>query len=517
MIRVVTAAQAVARDRAAIENGTASFELMLAAGERAADTLLRHFPHAGDGVEVFAGPGNNGGDGWIVAGALAARGLGVHVRPAGEPRTDDARRAHAYWQERSALGRPPCDPPAVVVDALLGTGTSGEPRGDVSATIDALRARREAGAAVVALDVPSGLDASTGKGTRFAAADLTITFGTLKRAHVVARDSCGTVDVVDIGLGDAAELEDGAPRLVDAEWVMNVVPPIPADAHKGARRRIAVVGGAAGMAGATALAARGAMRSGVGMVRLVVAPESRDPVQSAVIEATAVTWPNEDAALAEPVNEYAHAVAVGPGLGRGASSRDLLDRVLRVWRGPTVLDADALTLFAGRAEALGEALGGRVAVLTPHASEFARLAGCTLDEVSEGRFERPSELARRTGAVVLLKGVPTVVASPAGDVLITATGTPALAAAGSGDLLTGIVTTLVAQIGDPLASAACAAWAHGRAAELANAGRPTRGVTLDDVAARLSDVWAFAEPPRAPHVLAALPAVAGRRRERAGA
>jgi NAD(P)H-hydrate epimerase len=298
---------------------------------------------------------------------------------------------------------------------------------------------------------------------------------------------------------------------VDEAWVGAMVPAIAADAHKGVRKRLAVIGGAHGMAGATVLAARGAARSGIGMVRIVAAPESVGAVQSAVVEATAAPWPNDDAELQRVVGDYADVVAAGPGLGRDEASRELLVRLLRVWRGPTVLDADALTLFAGRAETLGEALGGRPAVLTPHASEFARLAGCTVDEVLRERFERPRDLARVTGAVVVLKGVPTVVASPAGELLVSAAGTPALAAAGAGDLLTGVVATLLGQTGDAFASAAAGAWCHGRAAEIATTGRPTRGVTLDDVTSCLSHVWRFGSRPAEPYVLAELPAVGERR------
>ena len=230
-------------------------------------------------------------------------------------------------------------------------------------------------------------------------------------------------------------------------------------------------------------------------------------VQVGAPEATAAAWPTDDAMVQAIVDRYAHAVLVGPGLGQTEASRALLDRVLRVWTGPVVVDADALTLFAGRVDALREALAGRPAILTPHASECARLLGLTTDAVLGDRFTVPFELAKASGAVVLLKGVPTIIASPDGSGLISAAGTPVLAAAGSGDLLGGIVATLLAQTTDAFRSAACAAWVHGRAAELANAGRPVRGVTLDDVGRSLADVWRFhAAGPITP-VLGELPAV----------
>jgi NAD(P)H-hydrate epimerase len=174
------------------------------------------------------------------------------------------------------------------------------------------------------------------------------------------------------------------------------------------------------------------------------------------------------------------------------------------------MDADALTLFARELSRLRDLLGDRPAILTPHASEFARLAGLSLDDVLKNRFEAPADMARESGAVVLLKGVPTVIAEPKGSQIVTATGTPVLATAGSGDVLGGIIVTLLAQSGDALGAAGCGAWVHGRAAEIANAGRTVRGVTLTDVIDGLGHAWRLnAAPPEAP-VLTALPAVGDR-------
>jgi NAD(P)H-hydrate epimerase len=185
----------------------------------------------------------------------------------------------------------------------------------------------------------------------------------------------------------------------------------------------------------------------------------------------------------------------------------VLDRVLRAWRGPTLIDADALTRFENDSSRLAAALGGRPAILTPHVVEFSRVAAVARDAVEPQRFEIGAELAKRVGATVLLKGVPTVVTSPAGERLVSATGTPTLGAGGSGDILSGIAGTLLAQIGDPLVAAGLAAFAHGRAAERVVTVGGTRGATLDDVVGELRGVWDFeAEPLRYP-VLAELPAV----------
>jgi NAD(P)H-hydrate epimerase len=241
------------------------------------------------------------------------------------------------------------------------------------------------------------------------------------------------------------------------------------------------------------------------MVRLAVHEASFGAVQAAVPEATAVSWPFESAALRSDIAGYAHAVLAGPGLGNTPGSRAVLEELLAAWRGPVVLDADALNVFAGDLESLGRLLGGRAAVLTPHAAEMARLLDTTSDDVLERRFEAGRDLARALGAVVLLKGVPTVIWSPAGGTLVSASGTPALAAAGSGDVLGGIVVTLLAQSEEPFASAAAAAWAHGRAGEVANAGRPVRGVALDDVRGALAQAWRLDAPAPPPPVLLGLP------------
>jgi NAD(P)H-hydrate epimerase len=248
------------------------------------------------------------------------------------------------------------------------------------------------------------------------------------------------------------------------------------------------------------------------MVKLVVAPASVPVVQEAEPAALAARWPADDAALEREIVGWADAVAIGPGLGRGADARAFVERVLRAWRGPVVIDADGLNAFAGDADALGRLLDGRPALLTPHPAEFARLAELDVDEVLASRFDAGRTLASRSRAAVLLKGLPTVVTSPAGAQLVSAAGTPALATAGSGDVLTGIAATLLAQIGDPLAAGAAAAWAHGRAAELAHgapaAARLTaRGVTLEDVLSALPGAWELDTRPSRYPVLLELPAV----------
>jgi NAD(P)H-hydrate epimerase len=197
---------------------------------------------------------------------------------------------------------------------------------------------------------------------------------------------------------------------------------------------------------------------------------------------------------------------IGPGLGRDDDTRSRIERILDAWRGPVVLDADALTVYEGDAAALGKLLGQRKAIITPHVVEFSRLTSMPTDDVLRAPFDVGAGLARTLGAVVLLKGVPTVLTAPDGRSLVSAAGTPALATGGSGDVLAGIAATLLAQIDDPLDAAACAAWIHGRAAEIAGV-HGARGTTIDDVVDALAGVWNEPSALPRPPILAELPAV----------
>ena len=513
---VVGSEQSAARDAAAIAAGVPSRALMQRAGAAAAAEISLRLPRLlAKGVRIFAGPGNNGGDAWVVARALAAAGVAVSVVEPIPARTPDAvaerELALASVSVEHSLNN--SSSAAVIVDGLLGTGSSGAPRGAIADAVAAIEQSRRQGAYIVALDLPTGVDATSGDSTGALTADLTLTFGTVKRGQLVARQVCGTIVVLDIGLGAHAVRDDGAPAIVNEAWVARHLPAITADAHKGTRKKLAVVGGASGMAGAAVLAARAAIRSGIGMVRLLVAPESLAVVQGAEPLALAGIWPANDAALDREIISWADGVVIGPGLGRGADTRALVDRVLAGWHGPVLLDADALNVFDGDVAALARSSRGRPMLLTPHPAEFARLAKTDVMSVLNCRYDVGRALARDTGATVLLKGLPTVVTSPSGASLVSAAGTPILAAAGSGDVLSGIGGTLLAQIGDALTAGAAAAWIHGRAAELVSQRRPSRvrGATLDDVVAALASTWPNEVHATRFPVLLELPAVGERR------
>lgn len=515
MIRVVTSRESAARDASAIAAGIPSRALMQRAGAAAASEIaLRYRDRLPAGILVLAGPGNNGGDAWVIARALASAGAQVRVVEPVEAKTPDALAERTLALEMLPSEAVVADAQvldggeSIVIDGFFGTGGRSELTGPFALESARAAAMRARGAVVVAVDIPSGIDATTGDTAESAVrADCTLSFATVKRGHLVRRDACGDIVVLDIGLGRHATLDDGAPCLIDDAYVSAHLPPIGAEAHKGTRKKIAIVGGAAGMAGATVLAARGAMRSGVGMVKLVVDPHSLPVIQDAEPHALAAAWPETAGDVADAIATWADAVIVGPGLGRSDTSRAVLERVLENWRGPTLLDADAITLFEHDAGRLAELLGERAALLTPHPLEFSRLSGIDGQTVLAKRFDVAAPAAARLRATILLKGVPTIVTSPAGKRLVSATGTPALATAGSGDVLSGIAGTVLAQTGDAFIAGAIGAYVHGRAAERVPNGDVVRGVSLEDVVAELRESWTFDTRPSRYPILNELPAI----------
>ncbi|MGH7602838.1 MAG: NAD(P)H-hydrate dehydratase [Gemmatimonadaceae bacterium] len=520
-VRVVSATESAERDRATIERGTPSSVLMQRAGAAAAEEISRrNADRLADGVQIFTGPGNNGGDGWVVAGALARTGIRVTVVETVEPRSPDAIAAKGAAIDLVNKTGPANDKSSrvssragLVVDALLGTGAQGEPRGAIATAIDAINHLRAEGVRVAALDVPSGLDATTGRHAACVIADSTFTFGGLKRGSLLARDCCGEIVVLDIGLDDDVLREPQStsrspsisPSLVDGSWVRAHIPPIRFDAHKGTRQHLAIIGGGPGMPGAAVLAARAALRSGIGLARVLVSNESIAAIVGAVPSALIAEWPADKSAIAKEVSAWANAIVIGPGLGKSAATRKLVEDVVGDSELPVLLDADALNVFDGDIDALARLLRNRPALITPHVAEFSRLAGVSVQEVLDKRFDIGLSMARTLGATVLLKGAPSVIFTPEGERYVSARGTAALGTGGSGDLLSGIAGTLLAQTGDAPVAACCAAWVHGRAAEFCEY---VRGTTLEDVLYALPRAWNEEEPPTRPPVLVELPAVA---------
>lgn len=493
---VVNAEESVSLDAAAIASGIPSRALMRAAAFNAASLICARYPEQLlRGATVFTGPGNNGGDGWALASALDAVGITVTVREIIAARTTDAR---AEREIANRLLNADASARGVIVDAMLGTGSTGELRGAISHAAAEIQMARQHGAIVVALDLPSGVDATRGATGATVLADFTISFGSCKRGALISRAACGEIAVIEIGLN---EQSTDLPLLVDATFVRVHTPRIAADAHKGTRKSVAVVAGGAHMGGAAILAATGALRSGAGLVKVVTAAQNMTAVHSRIPEA--LVAPLSDAVSA--VTGWADAVLIGPGLGQTDATASCVRDVLANWSGPVVVDADALNSFDGDIVALRDALNGRPAIITPHPGEMSRLASRDVQYVLDNRFDIGSEVARSIGATVLLKGTPTVISLPDGRRFVVASGSPVLATGGSGDALGGMIATLLAQGCEPGIAATCATWVHGHAAELT---RGVRGYRLMDVLDRLAQAWSLDLPATRYPVLASLPSLA---------
>lgn len=482
MIPVLDSAQMREADRVTIsELGVPSLVLMEMAALGVTEALLQRFPGVGR-VLVACGPGNNGGDGLAVARQLRSRGLGgveAWLLVAEERLAGDAA---VQLQLARSFGVPvhlaeggveafsdAVKRAEVVVDALFGTGLDRPLSGRWAEAVARLNA---AGAPVVAVDVPSGLSgASAVVPEESVVAALTVTFAAPKVPHVLppACFRCGEVAVAEIGIPHWV-LEGAAQLfLLEEEDVTGWLPPRGVDAHKGHFGHLGVVAGRFGRAGAAALAARAAVVTGAGLVTVCMPAAAVNAVQALVPEAMVNALEGGGGngvfpGLGETLSR-ATAVAAGPGLGVGEGARSLLEDLLRRWSGPLLLDADALTLLTGQLEVLRERQGETV--LTPHPAELGRLLGLTTQEVVADRLAAAREAARRSRAVVLAKGARTVIAAPDGRAWVNPTGTPGLASGGAGDVLTGLVGSLLAQGLPGWQAAAIGAWWHGRAAELA--------------------------------------------------
>ena len=465
-----------------------TLELMERAGTAAAEAALRHYP-AARRFSVWCGTGSNGGDGLVVARKLHQAGRHVEILVVG---AEEKMRGDAAENLRRVreLGVPfvaEAAPADVAVDALFGTGFSGSPRREAAARIEALNS---APVPVLAIDVPSGVDASTGRVRGSAVeAERTVTFHARKVGLVVApgRFYAGEVDVADIGLTPG----DTRHRHVTPD-VLRLVPRRGPRDNKYTAGFVLLVGGSPGMTGAPALAAEAAMRAGAGYVRACV-PEAVHAVfeQRLVEPVTTPCLADDDGRLAPGAAETvldlaarADAVAIGPGLGRSEGTRELVRVVLEGLELPVVLDADALWALVGHLDWVFSRHAPTV--LTPHAGELARVLGRESSWVDANRLDAVQGGADDVGAVVLLKGADTLVAAPGRGVLACDLGNPGLATAGTGDVLTGVVAAFLAKGMDAHLGAAAAAAAGGVAARLAAERHGFAGMIARDLIDALS-------------------------------
>jgi NAD(P)H-hydrate epimerase len=451
---ILTNAEMARADAFAVARGTPSLVLMENAGRAVAAAIVARFKPCP--VTVLCGPGNNGGDGFVVARLLYEEGFTVRVASDGG-HEGDADVMSARWSgETEALTPDALRGARLVVDALFGAGLSRPLEGAAAQVVEATN-----DLPVVAVDVPSGVSGDTGQplGAVHVTAMLTVTFFRKKPGHLLlpGRELCGAVVVADIGIpAEAADsrLHENTPSL----WRY----PFPtARGHKYDRGHAVIVSGGAHQTGAARLAARGALRAGAGLVS-VASPPGALAVNAAHLTAIMLKPFDGAPALARLLEDKRlNAVALGPGLGVGGETRALVDAVLKSGAA-AVLDADALTSFQDDPDALFNRLHDRC-VLTPHAGEFERLFPGLLDD-APSKVEAAREAAVRAHCTVILKGSDTVIAGAGGNAAINANAPAWLATAGAGDVLTGFVAGLLAQRSTGFAAAACAVWLHAAAA-----------------------------------------------------
>jgi NAD(P)H-hydrate epimerase len=510
---LVGAAAMRALDRHTIETlGVRGELLMESAGRAVAEVVLAERAAAGGGeVLVACGAGNNGGDGLVVARHLALLGVPVRVAlvadakrlaPDAAANRERARRAGVRIDATlRAAGA------GVIVDALLGTGLTRPVTGPPAAAIRRINAARPR-ARVVAVDLPSGLDADTGQVLGAAVqADVTVTIALPKLGLALepGRSLAGRIIVARIGIADRAPGVRPDAALWTAAAAAARLPARPRHGHKGTFGHVLVVAGSRGKTGAAALTAEAAARAGSGLVTIACPAGVNEILEVKCTEMMTAPVPDTaegalaTAALA-PILALARerdVVALGPGLGREDETQKLVrDLVVRLAR-PLVVDADGLFPFAAESARRGK---GAVAapsawkarkaatILTPHPGEAARLLGSSAEDVNRDRLAAARRLAEATGAVVLLKGAASVVAGPDGRAVVNPTGGPTLGTGGTGDVLTGLVAALLAQGVEPFEAAALGAWLQGRAGDRLAARRGAAGILAGEVAAELPAV-----------------------------
>lgn len=461
-----TAAEMAAWDRATIDDLNISEAVLIESAGRAAAHVLHELYPTGT-VVAGVGGGHNGADAMVMLRTLAAWGRSVVAVHAGDDSAHDGLK-HG-WEIPRAV---PLDCRAVfgcasvIVDGLLGTGARGAPR---EGHLELIREMNRAAAPVVALDGPSGVDLTDGSIlTEAVRADVTVSFGALKRGLCMfpGREHAGRIVVVEVGFPPFEPIASAA-ALITPGWARKTLPHVPANAHKGVLGTVVVLAGHPGMGGAAIMVGMGALRAGAGAVRIVSPSANRVSIQTALPEALFVD--RAGPALGE-VAEAADAMVVGPGMGLDDGARAVLGVVLAACEGPIVLDADALTLISWDPEILPA--GGRERLLlTPHPGEMSRLLAVPTSEITADPFSAARDAAQRFGCTILLKGSPSIVASPANRTLVNLTGNSGVATGGMGDTLAGACGAFLAAGSTPRDAAALALYFCGRAAEIMGCGR----------------------------------------------
>ena len=507
---VFTAAEMRALDSRAIETlGVPGPRLMENAGRGAAALIAREWaPIRGKRILVLCGKGNNGGDGFVVARYLKAKGARPRVLLVGlrAEVKGDAAQALGRWRGKVKEIRDEGDMATVaralgeadlVVDALLGTGLTGPARGLVAQVIERLNnSSGRAGVPVVALDLPSGLGSDGGAllGPTVRAT-VTATFAGLKRSLLVypAAELAGRVTVVPIGLPQAEVNRGVSTFLLEETDIRPLFPPRPAEAHKGSYGHLLVIAGSVGKTGAAALAGRSALRSGVGLCTIAT-PASQQPIVAGFSMETMTEPIVETASQSLAVKAREHlfelamqrdAVALGPGISLDPETQALSRALVAEVPRPMIVDADALSALAGHLDLLEEAPAPRI--LTPHPGEMARMLGVSIAQVQADRIETVRRFCVQYRVHLALKGARSVLGSPDGRIFINPTGNPGMATGGSGDVLTGMIGAFLARRFDPLPALQAGCFLHGLAGDIAAADRGEEGLVAGDIIEAIPD------------------------------
>jgi len=513
-MKLVTSELMRSIDRETIDKvGIPGPELMENAGRGIAEGILSGLLSTGEGasVAIFCGKGNNGGDGYVVGRYLKQAGVGVTVYYLG-PADKLSPDARLNYDRAVEIGLNPVEIKAVadlpeqlnadyIIDAVFGTGFDGAPRGLSADIIQYMNSQPQS---VIAVDLPSGLNADTGAHEgEVVTAEHTFTLELPKYGFYVSpgRELSGNVRVVPIGVPDEVlERFDLTTELITAEYVASVLPSRKPDGHKGDFGKLFLLAGSTGLTGAAALAAVSALRAGCGLAK-VGCPRTVLPVIAAsVIEATTMPLPDiaKKGALAlrglgdirQAVTEH-DAVAIGPGLGSHRETYELVRRLVGSIRKPAVIDADGLNALAGHLEAISNASAPMV--LTPHPGEFYRLNGVPVSEAIHDRIKTARRFATEHDIVLVLKGSPTLVVDSSGLCALNPTGNNGMATGGSGDVLTGLIGSLLAQGMDTFDAARAGVYLHGLAGDLAADDISARSMIASDMVDALGDAFMAVE------------------------
>ncbi|MGI6037517.1 MAG: NAD(P)H-hydrate dehydratase [Limnochordia bacterium] len=493
-MRLVTGQEMAHIDKGAIEEyGIPGIVLMENAGLQVIKAMERRWGDlTSKRIVIMAGPGNNGGDGFVIARHLVNRGIWTRVFLVGsKERVAGDARVNLEILEKLGVGITYINgednkvPLAlaladIVVDALLGTGFRGKLRPPYGSLIDQINA---SGRPVVAVDIPSGVDSSTGSVEKAVQGTLTVSFGLPKLGTFLfpGADYVGQLEIVDIGLPRPLLDTGGEVFLSTSQYVHQVLPVRSQDSHKGTYGHLLLLAGSPGMAGAAVLAARGALRAGVGLVSIGVPPGLETLVAPQIPEAMVHPLTGKPGQL-EGLLARASAVALGPGLGQGSHAYRLLETLLDRITLPLVIDADGLNILAqgGYLDRLPR--NAKPIVFTPHPGEMARLTGLRVDQIQANRLAIAREYAQKWGVILVLKGAQTVIAGPQGQAYLNPTGNPGMATGGSGDVLTGVIGSLLAQGMAGQEAAVAGVYLHGQAGDLAAGKLGMEGVIAGDLA-----------------------------------